>query len=620
MADGNIPTENTNELMVTAVFGDLHIFNGDEVEDSDALPTNDDDFLAKITLYSDDCDNTLSPPFCNCGNDGTLRYEENETMNEIANYSVEEKTHAMYHCLLYGDYTTFKVLVKEHNVDIDHVFELETYIEQQYKGWRLFHFACKRGELAGLQMIVSFGANPISRTCQGDTGLHIACRYGHYVIVKYLLEIVDTLKDVKNKEGMTPLLDLLCGCPRYDKENMYMESVKLLLEAGCNVNHVSDTQKSPLHTATRNWHTPKVIRLLIEAGANVDSVVLGNTPLLEAVKREVKPKINTQSVKLLIQAGASVNVRDQCGRSPLCYVARYGCLDRRLLECFLQAGIDTNLDCYKGLDLHLMRACLNKDFGMLQNLRLYEVCDKESRKQLMGDLFCCAVQSYNAELVRLFIENGDDINSKTYYGNTALQTAVRWNAVEIAEILIDNGADMKDTEDLCGFPLPCVAVDNINEAMTKLLLDKGADINEKSTAGLPAIHYAVYASVYGQNLSIMKLLLRRNCDLTSPPNLLLKAIDYGRIQAIKLLCEVGCPLPEPFVKIEERIKALGYQNEYLEWLYNFYHNPRTLQKLCVVNIRKHYGHKLLDFLDTLTQQKAIPMPLIDLILFKNVLK
>ena len=137
--------------------------------------------------------------------------------------------------------------------------------------------------------------------------------------------------------------------------------------------------------------------------------------------------------------------------------------------------------------------------------------------------------------------------------------------------------------------------------MTKLLLDKGADINEKSTAGLPAIHYAVYASVYGQNLSIMKLLLRRNCDLTSPPNLLLKAIDYGRIQAIKLLCEVGCQLSEPFVTIEERIKALGYQNEHLEWLYNFYHNPRTLQMLCVVNIRKHYGHKLLDFLDTLTQ-------------------
>ena len=51
------------------------------------------------------------------------------------------------------------------------------------------------------------------------------------------------------------------------------ESVKLLLEAGCNVDHVSDTQKSPLHTAARIWHTPKVIRLLIEAGANVDSVV-----------------------------------------------------------------------------------------------------------------------------------------------------------------------------------------------------------------------------------------------------------------------------------------------------------------------------------------------------------
>ena len=632
MAEGNKADHDPNEFTSGSsnhlsvgetinIHGDLNISNGNDEVISDAVLLDNDDFLTKITLYSDNCGESLSSSSLQSGHK-LKEYDEKDSINEIGNgnCSLDRNTNSMFNCMFNKDYETLKVLVSEHNIDIDHTFGSDACVEKQNQGWRLLHFVCKEGDLVGLKLIISLGAVPTVKTHEGDTGLHICCRYGHPDVVKYLLKTDDSLKDTKNNDGMSPLLEALCNCPRYDKEDIYIDSVNHLLEAGCNVNHVSDTNMSPLHIAAQKWFNTQVISSLIHAGADVNSVVLGSTPLLEAVKREVKAKIDTDSVKLLIKAGASVNFRDQRGRSPLCYVARYGRLEKKLLNCFLRAGVDKNLDCYKGLDLHFMRVSLDKNLYMLKLLRCYGVHDKESRKHLVGSLLNLAVEYGYEEMVKFFLENGDDPNSKTSDGESALQRAVQSNAVAIADLLISYGADITDTVNFGGTPLLCVAVENMAEETTELLLDKGADINEKSSSGLAAIHYAVYASVFGQNLSITKCLLRRNCDLTSLPYLVLKAIDFGELKAIKLLCEAGCPMSDPFVKINERITALGYRNEYLDWLYNFYHNPRKLQQLCIVNIRRHHGHKLFHLLNTLTEQKVIPMPLIDMILLKDLLK
>ena len=39
---------------------------------------------------------------------------------------------------------------------------------------------------------------------EGNSALHIAARYGHYLIVKYLLETCDASINLTNTQGKTP--------------------------------------------------------------------------------------------------------------------------------------------------------------------------------------------------------------------------------------------------------------------------------------------------------------------------------------------------------------------------------------------------------------------------------
>ena len=68
----------------------------------------------------------------------------------------------------------------------------------------------------------------------------------------------------------------------------------------------------------------------------------------------------------------------------------------------------------------------------------------------------------------------------------------------------------------------------------------------------------------------------------------------------------------------ERLEALGYDKKLSDWLYHFCHNPRTLLHLCVMNIRKHYGPRLFNFVDTLSAENFLPTKLIEMILFKDL--
>ena len=183
-------------------------------------------------------------------------------------------------------------------------------------------------------------------------------------------------------------------------------------------------------------------------------------------------------------------------------------------------------------------------------------------KNLGNGLFvpsCMSGGNGYEDMVKFVLENGDNSNSKTSYGESALHVAVHTctHKVAMAEMLINYGADIRDTEYSGGKPLRCKAVESRAEDRAQLLLEKGADINEKdSFSGLAAIHHAMGTTWFGQYFSMIKLLIRKNCDVTLPPNLVLRSIDFGEIKAIKLLCEAGFAIIEPFGTIYERVRAL----------------------------------------------------------------
>ena len=148
---------------------------------------------------------------------------------------------------------------------------------------------------------------------------------------------------------------------------------------------------------------------------------------------------------------------------------------------------------------------------MLHLLRAYGA-DMINYKKGKESPLCTAVQYGYEKMVRFVLKNGMDPNSKSLNGASALQLAVQRNATAIADLLIDHGANITDTTYLLRMPPLCMAVEYRHEEMVVLLLNKAADINEKTSSGRSAIHFAVC----GKNLSITKLLLQRNIDLTAP--------------------------------------------------------------------------------------------------------
>jgi ankyrin repeat protein len=110
------------------------------------------------------------------------------------------------------------------------------------------------------------------------------------------------------------------------------------------------------------------------------------------------------------------------------------------------------------------------------------------------------------EGVRSLIEKGADVHTRDSWGFTVLHEAVHMNRYEIAQILIENGANIsaKPLETpimvaagFIGTSSPC------GEDMFDLLINAGADVNAPGHSGMTPLHVAARA---GNTLAIRCLL------------------------------------------------------------------------------------------------------------------
>ena len=96
--------------------------------------------------------------------------------------------------------------------------------------------------------------------------------------------------------------------------------LKLLIDAGANLEATDALSKTPLHEAAANGY-PELLSLLIQSGANVNATnINGYTPLHEATSIPLAPGYAGSAVDcvdLLLKAGAAVNVEEINRWTPL---------------------------------------------------------------------------------------------------------------------------------------------------------------------------------------------------------------------------------------------------------------------------------------------------------------
>ncbi len=249
-------------------------------------------------------------------------------------------------------------------------FDVVRYLMEQHAdvnvksitGMTPFMSAILAGNPEMAEYLLGHGARWNSATTEGLNSLHLAGQRGLTKVVDQLLGL-GMKPDLATPDGVTPLFWAVG--PRS------LDAAKRLIEAGADVRHVDHRKRTALHFAA-NRGSVEIIAMLLEKGADIDAADEdGFTPLSLAVSGQLDaarclilhgaslnpcrcapsdPKCRCgngmtplhfasrhaglEMVRLLVENGALINVRDHSGRTPLYCAVQTGHADvvRYLLD------------------------------------------------------------------------------------------------------------------------------------------------------------------------------------------------------------------------------------------------------------------------------------------------
>lgn len=233
---------------------------------------------------------------------------------------------------------------------------------------------------------------------------------------------------------------------------------------------------------------------LLSQGAKTD--VEGNqiSPLLRAVERN-----HIRVVQLLLDYGASPEIRDKKGRTPLMTAAWQN--HWHMLHLLICRGADVNgTDLRRRNVMHNLAADKQCDWGEDVIQLLLNTDCKIDGKEGQDELgrtplhWACATGKVNLARMLLTRPNGPkaDINAMELRGKTALHLAAAHDREDMIDLLLKYHADVNAKSDGGWTPLHN-ACDKGSEKIVRMLLRAGAEVNSQLLNGATPLHLAAQA-------------------------------------------------------------------------------------------------------------------------------
>jgi ankyrin repeat protein len=175
--------------------------------------------------------------------------------------------------------------------------------------------AAGKGDLATVERLIREGGSVAARDGHGRTAL-LAATHGNQIAVARAL--IAAGADVNAKDDIQDSPYLYAGAEGHT------DILKMTLAAGADLKSTNRYGGTALIPAAHHGH-PEAVRILLGTAIDKDHVnKLGWTALLEAVILGDGGPTHTQIVRLLVDAGANVNLADKDGATPLRHATQRG--------------------------------------------------------------------------------------------------------------------------------------------------------------------------------------------------------------------------------------------------------------------------------------------------------
>ena len=438
--------------------------------------------------------------------------------------------------------------------------------------------AADNGDLASVEVLLKYKADiEVREDHLRDvwfiiirTALFLAAAYGRIHIMRCLLENGADVNGVSVDDNSTPLMIAAASSQR--------DAVTFLVERGANVYLRDEDGYTALHCACMFAYVGNILGCLIENGADVNARTNEDcTPLMTACDYGY----SSEAVKFLIEHGANVDHQDWNGQTAVHYAVNcnsYSSIDA--LSCLIENGADVNARTYDGRT-PLMIATARGHIKVAMYLIDHGAEVHDRTEALHNAVHCSCSDPSSCELLSFMIENGGDVDAKTFgnctplmiaaergqirvvtyliehgvpttreyvnrrddNGQTALHHAVQCFdpiSCEILSCLIEHGGDVNSTYDNCT-PL-MIAAERGQMKLVTFLIEHGANLDRRDKDDQTALHYAVCGS--DVSCEILSYLIENGAEVnafTRHDNCtpLMLACKYGHLNAVTSLIEHG---------------------------------------------------------------------------------
>jgi uncharacterized protein len=391
------------------------------------------------------------------------------------------------------------------------------------------HWAVYNGDVELVDRLLGAGANPDSRNDYNSTPLVEAAVVGNAEIIKKLLKAGADVESA-NADGQTALMVVA--------RSSNVEAAKLLLKARANVNARETWRGQTALMWAAAQSQPEMVRLLVSHGA------------------EVNARSSLTNFERQVTAEPRMQQRPPGGLTPLLYAARSGCL--RCAEELIRGGADINLPDPEGIT-PLIMAGLNFSFDvgalLVKKGAELNVWDTWGRSPLYAVVDMNTLPTggradrpssdatSGTELVKMMLERGANPNLQIKIvpplrslrddrgpdgvlqaGTTPLARAAKGGDVEVVRLLLAHGANPTLPTVQGVTPMMMAAgtgysgrdsrgryqTEDQALEIIKMLLDAGADVNQRANDGGTVLHGAAGR---GRN-QVINLLVSRQADPT----------------------------------------------------------------------------------------------------------